>query len=412
MRVLWFSNCRLAGIESSGSGSWLYGMMNVICNQVELYNITESNIKNVQNIKTSYITEYVLPKYTLVNGVPSTDNIRVIQEIVNTIQPDIIHVWGIENYWAELYRKGYIKDPVLLEIQGLLSSCASVFYGGLTPSEIKLTHGFKELIRPFVKLENQYKVYYKKGEMEGKLIGSFKYVSTQSDWTRGQLFSIIDTTSCRIFDTLRPIRNEFYLSKKWSSSHSRNLKIFTSMSYSVPFKGMHILLKAFALIVKKYPNAVLEIAGFNPYVPYYRCDGYIRYLKRIMKKLKIEKNVFFPGKLNAVQLIEHLLESQLFVNPSFVESYSAATAEALYLGVPSVLSYAGAMPNFGDDGKIALFYSPLDYVDCANKIIRLIGSTNFCEDISINAIQTMTSKCNPQMVADRQIAIYNDILGK
>lgn len=412
MKVLWFSNCVLSDMKCSGSGSWLYGMISIISDEVELYNITSSNVSEITQRSTNEIIEYIIPDYPLHEGIPSNENISKILHIIAEIEPDIIHIWGMEKYWARLYQREFIKGyPVLLEIQGVLSSLCNVFYGGLFPKEIVGMYGFRELVRPWDRLNNQFKRNIERSEDESLILKSFSYISTQSKWTRSQI-SFFTSANCKIYETLRPIRKEFYEANKWNKKREVSPIIYASVSYNAPFKGLHILLKALVLIKSKYPSAKLMIAGFNPNKPFYKENGYNRYIKYLIKKLSLAENVVFPGSLNAIDIIERLLKSDVFVNPSFVESYSASAAEALYLGVPSVLSYAGALPNFSEESSVAAYYSPMDFVDCASKIVEVFEDERRKKQMSIDAINQMEKRCSTNLVLNTQMGIYNDILNK
>lgn len=410
MRVLWFSNCVLSDTICSGSGSWLYGMKSIISGKVDLYNITSTNVPEITKLSSKDIVEYIIPEYPLQDGIPSSDDISKILGVIAEIQPDIIHIWGMERYWARLYQRGFITGyPVLLEIQGVLSSLCNVFYGGLSPKEIISTYGFREIVRPWDRLNKQYDRNKERAEDESLILKSFNYISTQSTWTRNQI-GFYTSSDCKIYETLRPIRQEFYEAEKWNKKKQEAPRIYASVSYNAPFKGLHVLLKALSLIVKKYPTAKLTIAGFNPNKPFYKENGYNRYVKKLISELELSNNVEFPGSLNAKEIIAHLQNTDVFVNPSFVESYSAAAAEALYLGVPSVLSYAGALPNFSELDNIALYYSPMDFVDCAVKIIGMFEEKDRAIIFSQNSIRRMNEMCSREMVSEKQIRIYRDVL--
>ena len=47
MKVIWFSNCSLCGRMSSGSGSWLHAMTQILSGYVTIINITEGRVKEV-----------------------------------------------------------------------------------------------------------------------------------------------------------------------------------------------------------------------------------------------------------------------------------------------------------------------------------------------------------------------------
>lgn len=83
MKILWFSNCSITNTISTGSGSWLFAMRDVISNYVELYNITESNVKSVEYQETNKVKEYIIPRlHKKKDGLPSKKIIKEIKKIV------------------------------------------------------------------------------------------------------------------------------------------------------------------------------------------------------------------------------------------------------------------------------------------------------------------------------------------
>lgn len=411
MKILWFSNAVLGNTKSTGSGSWLFGMKNIISDSIELYNITQSNVNDILYNEYDDFKEYIIPNFRLKNGVPSSNNIARIKKIVDLINPDIIHIWGIELYWGLLFTRNHIQGNYLIEIQGLLSSCTDVFYGALSPSEIIKCFNVKEAIKFSSFLPLQKNKMLKKGEVESEVISNAINISTQSDWIRNQI-KFKTKENVKIFKTLRPIRKTFYESEKWSKNKKQgSVVIYTSFSYIVPFKGFHILLKSLALLKQKYNDLILNVGGLElDSLSFYRQDGYMKYLLSLIKKFGLSNKVNFIGRLNELEICKELLDSDVFVNPSFVESYSAASAEALYLGVPSVLSYAGAMPDFSNTNQVALYYSPMDYVDLATKIDELICDNELSNLLSIHSRSVMNDLSDIENIKKTQLSIYNKII--
>ncbi|MEM4166721.1 MAG: glycosyltransferase [Candidatus Bilamarchaeaceae archaeon] len=131
-----------------------------------------------------------------------------------------------------------------------------------------------------------------------------------------------------------------------------------------------------------------------------------------IKRLGLCRNVNFLGLLDADSIIKQLYSSSLVVVPSFIETYSLALAEAMYLGVPVVASYAGAMPELAKDGESALFLPIGDPVSCAMQIDRVLSGQNLAKKLSENARKIGLVRNNKESVLKKQLNIYNDILSK
>ena len=98
------------------------------------------------------------------------------------------------------------------------------------------------------------------------------------------------------------------------------------------------------------------------------------------------------------------------VQTSYVESYSLAVAEAQTVGVPSIISYAGAMPELAKDYISGIFFSPGDYISCASKMIELIENRKQAEDLSDNSYKLAEKRNNNKTVLEKQIEIYKQII--
>ena len=214
-----------------------------------------------------------------------------------------------------------------------------------------------------------------------------------------------------MYETVVPIREEFVRAPSWKEGDNGIITIFTSISYLLPFKGLHILLKAISVLKKKYPEIQLYIAGnCQVDVPFYRKSGYAKMLTKYIKDYDLKNNIVFLGSLNAYQIVEQLSNCNVYVNSSFVESYSTSAAEALCMGVPSVMAFAGALPDFSREEPVCLYYSPMDYHQLAAKVDRVLTDSSLRNALSQSALKNTRYKCEFDYIRNKQIEIYNDVI--
>lgn len=110
-------------------------------------------------------------------------------------------------------------------------------------------------------------------------------------------------------------------------------------------KGHADILKAMPQVLQTWPAARLIIWGAGPEKPR---------LQTLAAELKISHAVSLPG-------VEPHLERQLplldlYIQPSLVESFGLAPAEAMACGIPAVVSDAGNLPELADHGRTAWIY--------------------------------------------------------
>lgn len=90
-------------------------------------------------------------------------------------------------------------------------------------------------------------------------------------------------------------------------------------------KNFPMLLKAFAIIHKEFPEYMLKIYGTGPLL-----DGYIELIKR----LAISEYVNFPGYIESLD--NEIIDSAMFVLSSNYEGISNALIEAMAMGIPCI----------------------------------------------------------------------------
>ena len=406
IKVLWFCNAEFSDTNPNSSGTWLHSMANALIStdSIHLYNITQGKVKDVLCQDSQSISQWLVPfEYLRSNGLPSLKTIQEIQRIIDDINPDIIHIWGTENYWGLLAARGYIKGNIILEIQGLKFASAKYFYSGLSLLDIFNCFGLKELIKPSVSLFGQWYSFKRWGHFEKEMLLNNMVISTQSDWVRAYVRNVNPLT--KILYTSLALRTEFVEANKWSFDDCVPYQIFTSSSGMVSYKGLHILIDAIAVLKDRYPQVKLCIAG--KVSTGLRRDGYTKWLIRKIKNLGLYENIFWLGSLDAENLVIQMLKANVVVIPSFIETYCVALDEALTVGVPTVISFSGAMPELATHEKSALYFPPGDSVMCAHAIERFFVDRDYAIEVSYNAFNEKKTKNN---IALSQMEIYRSII--
>jgi glycosyltransferase involved in cell wall biosynthesis len=68
----------------------------------------------------------------------------------------------------------------------------------------------------------------------------------------------------------------------------------------------------------------------------------------------------FPRSLTHAEMIEHLRQADLLVQPSIVEMFGMPVAEAMAAGAPVVATRVGGLPELVADGEAGLLVGPGD----------------------------------------------------
>lgn len=407
MKVLWFSNIEINDNISS-TGTWIYTMANELLEsgQVELINVTEGNVNKFELRDVGKLKQLIIPKSKLKNGLPNDNIIKGLVKWVDEIKPDIIHVWGTENFWGLLFSRGFLNQKVIIDIQGLKYILRKYFFTGLTINNIFDCIAFKDIMRPQYSIFGSAKSFKKWGIYELEILRNINNIGVQSKWVHSHMKIV--NPKANLFESKIQLRKPFLNCNKWDKNNYEKYRIFTSTSAVLSYKGLHVLLDAISLLKRKYPNIKLVIAGHISSKGI-RQNGYDKFIMNKIKKNDLLDNIIWLGSLDAESLVNELLKSNVCVVPSFIESYCVALEEALTLGTPSVVSFSGAMPELAKHEFSALYYSSIDAVDCASQIEKLFD-LSLAETISKNAIESKKERLNKINFAEEQLNVYRSII--
>jgi glycosyltransferase involved in cell wall biosynthesis len=181
----------------------------------------------------------------------------------------------------------------------------------------------------------------------------------------------------------------------------------------VPLKGLHILLKALQIVKRIYPGVKLLVPGMavSKDGKFLFVDGYAKYIKSLIRKLELDKNVIFLGRLECRQLIESMLKSHIAVIPSAIEGTSLILREAMFLGLPSIASFRGGMADFISDKKSGYLYDFPEFSYLANRILDLFKNDAIANGFSKEAIIQAKKAHNREENPRKLIEMYRSING-
>jgi D-inositol-3-phosphate glycosyltransferase len=134
-------------------------------------------------------------------------------------------------------------------------------------------------------------------------------------------------------------------------------------------KGQHILLRAVPEVVKRHPNVVFLIAGDETAGEH----GYKEYLLNLCRELDIERYVKYQPFTEDVPRLMAALD--VFVLPSFSETFGLVVVEAMAMERPIIATNAGGLPEIITNGKTGLLIKPRDATAVAWAIHRVLSNS-------------------------------------
>jgi len=154
-----------------------------------------------------------------------------------------------------------------------------------------------------------------------------------------------------------------------------------------PKYGIEYLIRAFKILVDKYPYLPLEldIGG----------EGYLKEeLEKLARSINIEDKVRFIGFIPHDEVPRYFNMFTVSVSVSESESFGVAVLEAEACGVPVVVSNIGGLPEVVKDGETGFIVPPKNSEATANAIEKILLDEELRRKLSVNARNFVLDKYN------------------
>lgn len=173
-----------------------------------------------------------------------------------------------------------------------------------------------------------------------------------------------------------------------------------------PLKNILGMIKAFAIVAKKFPNAQLRIAGTAEPVYLKVCELEIK----VNNLHRSPRRVHFLGNLSVDEVQSELSKANCLTVPSFQENAPLSIAEAMAVGVPVVGARVGGIPEMVEDGKTGFLVNPYDINDIAEAVLKVLSDQNLARSMSQRAKEIAIRRFMASAVCEKTLQVYNEIL--
>jgi glycosyltransferase involved in cell wall biosynthesis len=142
---------------------------------------------------------------------------------------------------------------------------------------------------------------------------------------------------------------------------------FISLGPIKRYKRHDLILRAFAVLLKREPTSRLIILGRDR-------NGTVASLKSLISQLGLEEAVQFPGYLEETGKVALMQQAWALIYASEAEGWGLGVTEAAACGTPSIVPRAGGMTDAVPSEARWLSYHPGSHEELATKLLELIRS--------------------------------------
>lgn len=416
MKVLWFSNSPANGDEIlkeyGARGGWLKALDRALSGKVDLsvafyyarfhepfkhkgvsyYPICNKNWK-FSIIKKSLFADFI-----------DREDLPIYQDIINEVNPDVIHIQGSENPFGCIIDN--VNVPVVLSIQGICTVYSHKYYVGIE----KRFASFRDanLLSPqswvFNKSFNyQFRSSFSKfPRIERRNLENCKYIIGRTDWDR-RVTRIIAPDSI-YFHNDEVLRDSFY-QNEWQHSVNNHTVIHSTIGTGL-FKGLETIYQCLNELNNVGRDIEWRVAGVSE-------NSLVN--KTVKRKIGMTypcKGLILLGNLNEQELVQKMLGADIYVMPSHIENSPNSLCEAMILGMPCITTLAGGSSSLLKDKKEGLVIQDGDPWSMAGAIMELEQNPDMSLYYGRNARKRAMDRHNPEKIVAELLFIYRQILAR
>lgn len=418
MKILWLSvNSGLYNnLQSPNSyyngGGWISSLQKLILmtdNTLALAYITHTQQKKEIQDKTIYYPIYEASKNSYqkikeyYGGYKKKNNKKYldqIERIIQDFQPDIIHLFGLENPLATIL--GNTSVPIVVHLQGLLAPYDNAFFPvGFNKSSFLFPFSKREWIYRNGYIFAKENIHIR-GQIELDLFKKVHYAMGRTNWDH-QISQLLSPKS-NYFHVDEVLREPFYeKAGSWLYHNNKDLRIVSTLSNTI-YKGLDVILKTALLLQQEGVSFKWQIIGIR------QQDPIIRFFEKKIHIVSQDVNIEYIGVLNDRQLCNKLLENHIYVHPSYIDNSPNSVCEAQLIGMPVIGTYVGGIPSLISNEKDGLLVPANAPFELAYLLKKCSLEKDFASKIGRQGFITAAQRHNKATILKDLLHTYSSII--
>lgn len=415
MKILWFTNTPCLAAEKLNPGQITGGWLSALNEQLSKQSSIELSVcfyyhKKINAFKyknTSYLPVYRNNGNTLTakikqrvsNKTDDKSEIHQLIEIIDIVKPDIIHVHGTEDNFGLIQANTTI--PVVISIQGILSPCFEKYYAGIPKPVVKKHEPIieKVLFRSFIKDEIK---MHLKAKREQTMLAHARHIIGRTDWDK-RVTGILAPNS-RYYTVNEILRPEFYNNTWTKTQFSKPIKLVTTTSGGL-YKGFETIVKT-AQILTQHSTLDFEwqVIGLS------ETNTIVKLVKRWLKADLNQLHIKLSGRKKPNEIVELLLQSDIYCQVSHIENSPNSLCEAMLLGMPVIATFAGGTTSLFKDKEEGLLVQEGEPYSYAGAIKACISNYELARDKAKKARKRALVRHDREKIAADLIVTYKSII--
>jgi 1,2-diacylglycerol 3-alpha-glucosyltransferase len=143
-------------------------------------------------------------------------------------------------------------------------------------------------------------------------------------------------------------------------------------------KNCEVVIKAFCMILEKFPEATLDIVGDGPALASMKIEA---------RQHDVYEKINFPGFVSRDTLPQVYPKYDLFLTASTMETQGLVVLESMACGLPCVGVDSFALPELIQNGRNGFIVEPGHHIDMAQKAIEILDDPDLYSRFSKQSLE-------------------------
>jgi len=231
-----------------------------------------------------------------------------------------------------------------------------------------------------------------------KFVKTADRIISVSEHTKRDIISLFRIEASKIHVVYPGIdRNVFHVRDKRKARQSLNLpqkrKIILHVGVDEPRKNIKTLIKAFYMIKKKVPDALLV-----------RIGGMRSATRKLITSLHLDDSIIHHKKVPSTHLFYNAADVLAF--PSYYEGFGLPVLEAMASGLPVVAGDSTSVPEIV--GKAGILFPPFNATILSELVCKVINDKKTQQEMTTSGLE-ISSKFDWNLCAGQTLEIYKNL---
>lgn len=232
---------------------------------------------------------------------------------------------------------------------------------------------------------------------EKLIFGKSKKVLVPSRYTAEKIFEKYKLNKDKVEVLPYPVDTDLFHPK--SSKKDQEKYLLFAGRLNDPRKNLSMLLEAFSIVRRAFPEVKLKLVGDEP-------DS--KLLRKVFE-LGVDESVLFCGTLPYEELVHLYQNATLFVLPSLQEGLGIVALEAMACGIPIVATRCGGPEDVIEDGVNGLLVENNNALEFAQAVSRLLKDNELWKEMGRKARETVVDKYSIDKISSKFLQVLKEL---